>query len=188
MARVIRKRWISDLSAPSRRDARGCEYEAYLPDTLAGRAISLDGEVAADVADAEAALIKLNLEASGLVDTEALARLLLRAESVASSRIEGLEVGPRRLLRAEVAKEIGDDASDVTATEVLGNIEAMQLGIDSVHIGDTITVDLILQIHKRLLRGSRMEEHGGHFRAGAELDWWQRLQPMFCIVHTSTTD
>ena len=144
-------------------------------------------KVAADVADAEAALIKVNLEASGLVDTEALARLLLRAESVASSRIEGLEVGPRRLLRAEVAKEIGDDASDVTATEVLGNIEAMQLGIDSVHIGDTITVDLILQIHKRLLRGSRMEEDGGHFRR-AELDWWQRLQPMFCIVHTSTTD
>jgi Fic family protein len=164
MARVIRKRWMSDLSAPSRRDARGCEYEAYLPDTLAGRAISLDGEVAADVADAEAALIKLNLEASSLVDTEALARLLLRAESVASSKIEGLEVGPRRLLRAEVAKEIGDDSSDVTATEVLANIEAMQHGIDTVHTGDRITVDLILQIHERLLRGSRMEEHGGHVR------------------------
>ena len=34
MARVIRKRWPTDLSAPTRRDARGCEYEAYLPDAL----------------------------------------------------------------------------------------------------------------------------------------------------------
>jgi len=164
MARVIRKRWPSDLSAPSRHDARGCEYEAYVPDALAGRAISLDGEVAADVADAEAALAKLNVQASSLVDTEALARLLLRAESVASSKIEGLEVGPRRLLRAEAARQFGDETTDVTATEVLGNIDAMVHGIDSVHPGDQITVDLILQIHKRLLVGSRLEEHGGQFR------------------------
>ncbi|TVR25919.1 MAG: hypothetical protein EA389_07160, partial [Ilumatobacter sp.] len=33
---------------------------------------------------------------------EGLARFLLRAESVASSKIEGLEAGPRRLLDAEV--------------------------------------------------------------------------------------
>jgi Fic family protein len=165
MARVIHKRWPSDLSAPSRRDARGCEYEAYLPDTLAGRAIRLDGSVAADVADAETALTKLNIEASSLVDTEALARLLLRAESVASSKIEGLEIGPRRLLRAEAAREFGGDSADLTATEVLGNIDAMVLGIDSVHAGDSITLDLILRIHTRLLSGSRLEEHGGQIRA-----------------------
>jgi hypothetical protein len=45
--------------------------------------------------------------------------LLLRAEAVASSRIEGLEVGARRLLEAQVARALGEDASDVTATEVL---------------------------------------------------------------------
>ena len=48
--------------------------------------IALDGDVAADVADAERAITTLNIDASALVDTEALARLLLRAESVASSR------------------------------------------------------------------------------------------------------
>ena len=71
-----------------------------LPDHLVGRRVTLDGEVAADVADAEAAIARLNAEASALADTEALARILLRAESVASSRIEGLEVGARRLLRS----------------------------------------------------------------------------------------
>ena len=41
---------------------------------------------------------RFDAKAVALVDTEALARLLLRAEAVASSKIEGLEVGRRRLL------------------------------------------------------------------------------------------
>ena len=165
MARVIRKRWPSDLTAPSRRDAKGCEYEAYLPDPLAGRAMSLDGEVAADVAEAEAALTRFDLKVHGLVDTEALARLLLRAESVASSKIEGLEVGPRRLLRAEAAREFGDDTSDITAAgRSLSNIDAMRHGIESVHVGSSITVELLLQIHRRLLGGTRSEHQAGQFR------------------------
>ena len=105
MAKVIRRHWQSEASAGlPRRDRQSCEYEAYVPDPLMGRVIVLDGAVAADVADAEAAITRLNLEARALVDTEALARLLLRAESVASSRIEGLEIGPRRLLEAEAAR------------------------------------------------------------------------------------
>lgn len=42
-------------------------------------------------------------------------RLLLRAEAVVSSRIEGLEIGGRGLLRAQLAIGLGDDPSDVTA-------------------------------------------------------------------------
>ena len=80
MSTVIRRRWLSEQSGPSRKDTRGCEYEAYIPDKLVGRTFSFDGEVAADVADAEAAITRLNLQATSLVDTEALARILLRAE------------------------------------------------------------------------------------------------------------
>ena len=164
MSRVIRRRWTSDLAAPSRRDRQPCEYEAYVPDLLVGRRISLDGEVAADVADAEAAITRLNLEATVLVDTEALARLLLRAESVASSRIEGLEVGPRRLLRAEVARELGEEPSDVTAIEVLGNIDAMASTVQSLGAGDPITVERILDFHRRLLVGTRLDEYADRTR------------------------
>jgi len=135
-----------------------------VPDLLVGRRISLDGEVAADVADAEAAITRLNLEATVLVDTEALARLLLRAESVASSRIEGLEVGPRRLLRAEVARELGEEPSDVTAIEVLGNIDAMASTVQSLGAGDPITVERILDFHRRLLVGTRLDEYVGRTR------------------------
>ena len=63
-------------------------------------------------------------------------------ESVASSRIEGLEVGPRRLLRAEVERALGEGPSDVTAVEVLGNIEAMTFAVSQVAPGDDLSVDL----------------------------------------------
>ena len=93
MAKVVQRRWEGNFdSGLSRPDRQSCDYKAYVPDKLAGRPITLDGDVAADVADAETAITRLNLEASALVDTEALAQILLRAESVASSKIEGLEV------------------------------------------------------------------------------------------------
>jgi len=46
---------------------------------------------------------RFDAKALALADTEALARLLLRRSRSRSSKIEGLEVGGRRLLRAEAA-------------------------------------------------------------------------------------
>lgn len=171
MSKLMKRRWQSDLGGTGlpRRDRVPCDYEAYVPDPLIDRKIVLDGDVAADVADAEAAIAKLNAEARALVDTEALARILLRAEAVASSRIEGLEIGARRLLHAEVARGLKEVSSDVTATEVLGNIDAMVYGIDAVGPGDPITVDVLLEVHRRLLAGTRLEQYGGRFRA--EQNW-----------------
>jgi len=166
MAKVIRKHWQSEASAGlPRADRQSCEYEAYVPDPLVGRAIVLDGTVAADVADAEAAITRLNLAARALVDTEALARLLLRAESVASSKIEGLEVGPRRLLEAEALRALGQKSSDVTASAVLGNIEAMVYAVRSARSDEELTLEQLLEIHRRLLAGSRLEESGGKIRS-----------------------
>jgi Fic family protein len=165
MAKVIRKHWQSEASAGlSRKDRQSCEYEAYVPDPLMGRAIVLDGGVAADVADAEAAITRLNVGASALVDTEALARLLLRAESVASSKIEGLEIGPRRLLKAEAAQVLREKSTDVTALEVLGNIEAMVYAVRSVRSSQDLVPAQLLEIHRRLLAGSPLEDSGGKVR------------------------
>src|SRR5215475_1704813 len=149
MARVIRRRWTTDATpGVARRDRRSCDYYAYVPDLLTGRQLKFNGSTAADIADAERAIAVLDAQASALVDTEALARILLRAECVASSRIEGLEVGARRLLRAEAAIDLGEEPADVTATEVLGNIEAMASAIRTVTAGQPITVDLLLDFHR----------------------------------------
>jgi len=151
MSRVIRSQWPGNPFAPYRQGRVSCEYEAYVPDRLVGRTIRLDGNIAAEVAEAEAAILGLNAAASALADTEALARLLLRAESVASSRIEGLEVGARKLLRAEAAHAMGVASTDITANEVLGNIAAMNAALQAVGPGDEITVDMLLSFHRRLM-------------------------------------
>jgi Fic family protein len=170
LAKVIRRHWAASF-APGipRRERQPCEYEAYVPDRLVGRSFRIDGAVAADIVDAEAAINKLNQTAAALVDLEALARLLLRAESVASSKIEGLEVGARRLLRVEAAITLGERSSDVTAMEVLGNIDAMVFAIDQVAEGDAIRLEALLEMHRRLLASSRLHEHGGLVRA--EQNW-----------------
>ena len=170
MAKVLKRRWGSDLSSGlPRRDRASCDYEAYLPDPLVGRSVRLDGEVVADVAEAETAVARFDAGATALADTEALARLLLRAESVASSKIEGLEVGGQRLLRAEAAQVLGETVTDVTALEVLGNIQAMTWALSAVRPGDDITVEILLEAHRRLLAGTRLEELGGHIRQ--EQNW-----------------
>lgn len=166
MAELLRQSWVADMSGPglSRRDWGSCAYDAYLPDPLIDRRFVIDGGVAADVADAESAIARLNADARALTNTEALARILLRAEAVASSRIEGLEVGARRLLRAEAVRKADAEVSDVTAAEVLGNIDAMVHAVDAVGAGDAITVDLLLDVHRRLLAGTRLEAHAGRVR------------------------
>lgn len=170
MARVLRQRWRAEMGGGlARRDRRGCEYEAYLPDLLRDRAFRLDGEVAADVAEAEAAVARFNSEALWLLNWEAMARLLLRAESVASSRIEGLEVGGRRLLRAELARALGEEAEDVTAGEVLNNIGAMSFAIEALERGQAIRVEDLLEVHRRLFAGTRLEHQAGRLRR--EQNW-----------------
>jgi Fic family protein len=169
MSKVVRRHWTGDGSGPTRKDRLGCDYQAYVPDELQGRSFVLGGEVAADIAEAEAAILKLNANATSLTNTEALARILLRAEAVASSRIEGLEVGARRLLHAEVSRETEGKSTDVTASEVLSNIDAMAFAVASVKAGDVITLDTVLGVHERLLSTTRLSHHGGRIRE--EQNW-----------------
>jgi Fic family protein len=165
VAKVVKRHWVTDASSGlPRRDRISCDYEPYLPDLVAGHDVVLTGPVAADVSEAEAALARFDLEVGVLADSEALARLLLRTESVASSRIEGLEIGARRLLRADAERRLGEPAGDVTAAEVLGNIDAMAFAVDSIAAGGLVSVEHLLEIHRRLLLGTRLEEHGGQLR------------------------
>jgi len=165
VATELRLRWDPALaSGLPRRDRQGCEYAAYLPDLLSERTFHLRGDVAADIADAEAAIQRLNLEATSLADSEALARLLLRAEAVASSKIEGLEISGRRLLQAEMASALGAKRVDVTAEEVVGNIRAMSWSVSEMATASRIQVSHLLEAHRQLMAGTPLEALGGQIR------------------------
>ncbi|WP_420639217.1 Fic family protein [Candidatus Poriferisocius sp.] len=153
----------------SRRDRRGCSYDAYLADSLAGWNLLIPGDVAADVADAEAAIRALNAAGTAHVSLEGLARFLLRAESVGSSKIEGLEAAARRLARAEAAMALGGDANDRVAVEVIGNIVAMESAVELATSADPFGLDDLLSVHRTLMDNSPTPEVGGVVRE--EQNW-----------------
>jgi Fic family protein len=157
-------RWTAAFEGMSRRDRQGCDYDTYLPDPLAGWELALPADLVADLTDAETAIRRLNASGTSHVSLEGLARFLLRAESVASSKIEGLEAGPRRLLDAEVVLALGGDAADRIAVEVLANVAAMEAAVDLGSSADTITIDNLLSVHRILMERSSRPAIGGVIR------------------------
>lgn len=164
MGELSRRHWSASFDGMSRRDRRGCDYDSYLPDPLEEWDLALPADLAADLSDAESAIRQLNTAGTSHVSLEGLARFLLRAESVASSKIEGLEAAPRRLLDAEVAIAHGGTAADRIAVEVLANVAAMKAAVGLGSSTDTITLDDLLGIHRILMEGSATPGIGGVVR------------------------
>ncbi len=166
MAKYVRRRWEPRFEGMTRRDRGGCPYDAYLPDPLVRWSLTLPGDLAADIADAETAIRDLNEAGTSHVSLEGLARFLLRAESVASSKIEGLDAGPRRLVEAEAALAQGGETADRVAVEILGNIAAMETAIELALRADRISLADLLDIHRVLMERSSRPEIGGVVREG----------------------
>ncbi len=166
MAEYVRRRWEPRFEGMTRGDRQGCSYDAYLPDPLAGWSLTLPSDLAADIADAETAIRDLNEAGMSHVSLEGLARFLLRAESVASSKIEGLDAGPRRLVEAEAVIAQGGETADRTAVEVLGNIASMESAIELTTREQRISLPNLLEVHGILMDRSPTPELGGVIREG----------------------
>ena len=165
MAEYITLRWAPRFEGLSRRGREGCSYNAYLPDPLQGWNPTLPGDLAADIADAEAAVRDLNQTGPDpRTGVDGLARFLLRAESAASSRIEGLAAGPRRLAEAEAVIALGGDPSDRTAVEILANIASMETAVDLAARESRLTLDHLLTVHRTLMENSSRPEIAGAVR------------------------
>src|SRR5215207_5383921 len=133
---------------------RGFIYSAYVPEAIADDDFLLSSHVAAAAANAEKACRDLNEAPPALPNLEALARQLLRAESIASSRIEGLVLSHRRLAKASFS----GDARDPTAQGVLANIAALERAVALASDVDELTRDHLLDVH-RLLFASTRDDH-----------------------------
>lgn len=154
--RYVAQHRPADLGAFGGRAAKaGPSYEAFVPAPIADIEVLLSGVVAADVADAEAALMRLTHSSAAFPGLEALARRLLRSEAIASSWIEALRVSHRRLAVAEQGAPGGryDEAR-----RVLGNVRALDAAVDIGARSDQITVEDLLSMHGALLSASNVEE------------------------------
>ncbi len=160
--RHIRQFWRYDptLYAPAKY-RRACAYDAFIPDRLADLSLTLDGTAAGIVSDAEGSIRELNAHRSDAL--AALARLLLRTESLSSSRVEGLSVGARALARAELRAEAGMRVGP-TAREVLSNIDAMQAAMDAASADCPFTETDIAGIHERVMASAPNSQVAGRVR------------------------
>ncbi len=147
--RYVHRIWESNpvLYAPAKY-RKACAYDAFIPDFLSSLELSLPGDIAGVVSDSEKAIADLNNAPQRAL--QPLGRLLLRTESIASSRVEGIQVDARTLARAEANQETGRRVGPESG-EILANIEAMQLAVERAAGADAITVADLRAIHCVLL-------------------------------------
>ena len=163
MGEYLRLWWPPRFEGPSRADRQGGWYHPYLPDLLVGWDPLIPGSMAATVGRAETAVRDLNRSDvhPGLAG---LSRFLLRAESVGSSAIEGLRVGPRRVLAAEEQIAMGAVVTDSVAAEVVGNIDAMRRAVDLAAQSGPLNLEDLQEVHRLLMDRSPTRELGGALR------------------------
>ena len=140
---------------------RTYEYTPHSPELLASAEIAFSSEVTLALAESSRALGSVpRLPLAGI------ATVLYRSESSASSLIEGVGPGPRRILEAEFVA--ADEVNDEPARRVVGNLEALRAAISTPV---PARVDDMLTWHRLLMEGHpRMRpETMGAVRT--ELNW-----------------
>lgn len=129
--------------------ARGTgDYAAAVPARIATLAVALPSDLAADLADAEAALTRLDSHAARTLGPDhraigPMSSILLRTESSSSSQIEDLTVGARQLALAELA-----ESTSANARLVVANVRTMEAALA---LADRLDTPTILRMHEELL-------------------------------------
>lgn len=89
----------------------------------------------------------------------------MRSEAMSSSKIEGVIAPAKKILEVEALEELGvSHRVDSSEAAVLANITAMRSSIERIGKGDRISLDLLREINKDLLKGGPLEKAGGVVR------------------------
>lgn len=147
--RYVNRTWPGNPTGQTRSERVPARFKAYVPEPLAEYDPPVSAQLSALLSDADAAVVNLNrIDSSQAGQIEALARQLLRQESLASSRIEGLSLSHKRL--GEAAYE-GSQGRDQTASAVLANIAAMEQAIADGTAAKRVTGSTIQALHHTLM-------------------------------------
>jgi Fic family protein len=149
------------LTPGGRKERQSFRYEAFVPDPIARLEFALPAQIAATVSAAELQVDLLNRDPPAMASLEVLARRLLRAESVASSRIEGLVLSQRRLAKAEAE---GLEKRDETARSVVSNVAAMEEAVKLGAKDRPLKTRDIVALHRILMKATSTPGVAGKLR------------------------
>lgn len=129
-------------------------YQAAIPLKIRERTIQLPNDLEVRISEL---LVKL-----ARFDTQQSAKeynfpaMLLRSESVASSKIERLSSSIRNIALAEISEKAPKNAK-----EIVQNVYAMRTALE---LSDELTIDNIIKIQKVLLEGTEDNRYAGRIR------------------------
>lgn len=157
--REVELPWSPDLAVLGPRAARRTfTYRAYVPAPLTEREWLLPADLSNAMALVERACRALESHAAQ-IGLDTVARQLLRADSVASSRIEGLVVSNRRLARAGASAR-----PDLTSRWVLANVRSVEAAYEWARGEEPFDADVLRMVHRQLFAGTADERLGGVLR------------------------
>ena len=156
-----RRRWRPDpdLYAPARY-RRPCDYDAFIPDSITALGVELSGIWPGRSPMPESAIAALNAEARPALLP--LARLLLRTEAVARP---GRRDADGRAGTREGRGQVRHGATaGAEATEILANIDAMQLAVEDAATIEHLAPHHFEQIHAAPLKSAPRSAGAGAIR------------------------
>lgn len=145
------------------REAHGVAYQAFVPAPMPPE-LRYGAELVAILSEADAALGELAGVGRQLPNPHVLMASYVRREAVLSSRIEGTQASLSDVFEDEIVHELArDDEPDVQ--EVRNYVTALEYGIAEVTRGRRLSLELVLDLHRRLMTGVRgQDKRPGEFR------------------------
>ena len=162
MGELVAQRWAGNAAALRARDRRAGHFEAYIPHRVFGWQPSLSADVAAFIAQSEH---ELRSTASELTAPGSSDGVFFWAESLGSSRIEGVSPATRRVVHALVRRQhFPNREFHDSVFEVVGNIDANNKALAMLANRAELKLESLLEAHRVLMEPSPTPHLGGVVR------------------------
>lgn len=147
MERGLTGKWLPQ-------SVQGRDFEAFIPEALPPvPPIQWDNDLVIALAGAMASVGRLDGVTRLLPDIHFFIYSYVRKEAVLSSQIEGTQSSLSDLLMFENNVAPGVPVDDVS--EVLRYVQALEMGIRRINLGEPISLELLLDLHRTLLSTGR---------------------------------
>jgi Fic family protein len=158
--------WPGDAGGQTRALRQGGRFKAWLPNRLDVAQVQVPITLFEVLQGTQSTLASLQ-GLSNVAGVEAVSRLFLRSEAIASSFIEGIQVGARRL----AAAEFDPGEPDQVAQQVVANIRAIDSAIGELACRPVIGVEDILSVHACLMEPVAASVRPGPGQLRQEFVW-----------------